>query len=263
MKNKIILLNYMANLIVTILAGGQGKRMNSPLPKVLHPVNNIPMIIRILGEVNKLNPSKIIIVVGIFKDMIKNTIEQYFNLNEITIEYAFQEKPLGTGHAILSTLYLLNDNDVNLIVNGDNPLIKYETLFSIIYKFNMQDNRLQITAINSQNPTDSGRIIIENNQFQKIVEEKDCTLEQKKINLINCGIYIAYGNVLKKYIPLIKNNNAPQEYYLTDLVEVYKNDNYNVSLYILDVNKKIEIININTKTQLDKLNTLLIQDNIT
>ncbi|QKF93975.1 N-acetylglucosamine-1-phosphate uridyltransferase [Fadolivirus algeromassiliense] len=247
----------MYNLVITILAGGLGKRMNSTLPKVLHPVNNIPMIIRILNEIKKLNPSKIIIVVGKFKDVIKSTIELYNDLNNLNIEYALQDPPLGTGHAVLSTLHLLDVSDLNLIVNGDNPLLQYDTLTTIINYFKSQTSKLQITAVNASNPTGSGRIIMENHVFQKIVEEKDCTEEQKEIKIVNCGIYLAYGDVLKKYIPLIKSNNAQKEYYLTDLVEIYKNDNNQISLYVLESNKELEVININTKDQLDSLNNIL------
>lgn len=249
----------MQNLIITILAGGKGKRMQSELPKVLHGVNGIPMIVRILQEISLLLPKKIIIVVGEFKNQIGETIAQYSELKDLKIEYAIQETPLGTGHAVLSTLHLLEDNDINLIVNGDNPLLKYETLEEIINTFHYG---LQITAINSKNPFGCGRIIVKDNIFQKIVEEKDCSDEEKKINIINCGIYLANGYTLKKYIPQIGNNNKSQEYYLTDIVELYKKDDNIVSLHILDSSRELEVVNINTKDELDRINNIISTNNI-
>lgn len=248
----------MGNLVITILAGGQGKRMNSPLPKVLHSVDNVPMIIRILREAKKLNPHKIIIVVGQFKNVIQETIEQHAEFNNINIEYAIQETPLGTGNAVLSTLSLLSDDDTNLIVNGDNPLLKSDTLQNVLEYFSKgQQSDLLITAVNASDPSGSGRIILKDNRFDGIIEEKDCNEEQRKLTIVNCGIYVAYGNVLKKYIPLIKNNNAQKEYYLTDIVEVYRSDGNFPSLYILPTSKELEMVNVNTKDQLDNLNNIL------
>ena len=180
-------------------------------------------------------------------------------MSNYPIEYALQETPLGTGNAVLSTLDLLNNTDINLIVNGDNPLLKYNTLKNILDTFQNQNkqSKLQVTAIDSKNPFGCGRIIISNNKFDKIVEEKDCNIEEKKITIVNCGIYLAYGDVLKKYIPQIKNNNVQKEYYLTDLIEIYNNSGNCVSLHILDSSKDLEMVNINTKDQLIALNDII------
>jgi bifunctional N-acetylglucosamine-1-phosphate-uridyltransferase/glucosamine-1-phosphate-acetyltransferase GlmU-like protein len=248
----------MKNLIITILAGGSGKRMNSELPKVLHLVNGIPMIVKLITEIINLNPYKIIIVVGKTKNIIISTIEKYFNVNNLNIIFAEQLIPLGTGNAVLSTLDILEDNFINLIVNGDNPMLTVETINSAIKNFIINNSQLQITSIYANNPTGNGRIILYENEFHKIIEEKDCTDEQKKINLVNCGIYVANTNILKKYIPQINNNNAQNEYYLTDIVEICKNTNaIKITLFIIDKNKELEIININTREQLDHLNNTL------
>lgn len=245
-------------LYLTILAGGLGKRMQSALPKVLHLVNGLPMIVRLLNEAKELNPHKIIIVVGQFKNVIEGTINKYIDLSKLSIEYAIQDVPLGTGHAVLCTLNLLDNDGINLIVNGDNPLLTSKTMRDALHNFINNNNKLQITAIEANNPTGSGRIILHNNTFEKIIEEKDCTEEQRKIKLINCGIYLASTNILKKYIPEIKNNNVPKEYYLTDIVEVCQNDNLNgIGLFVIDKDKELEIINVNTKEQLDNLNNVL------
>lgn len=244
----------MNDLYITVLAGGIGKRMKSQLPKVLHQVNNIPMIVRILYEVKQLNPVKIIIVVGQYKDIIKNTIDKY--ITDINFVYSIQNEPLGTGNAVLSTLNNLDNNfSTNLILNGDTPMLKYNTLKNIYNNFIKNKYDLQITAIQATDPIGCGRIILDNtNKFTKIIEEKDCNDEEKKINLINCGIYISKINLLKKLIPEIKNNNFQKEYYLTDLVELCIHNKNKIGLFIMNADQENEIININTKEQLDKLN---------
>jgi UDP-N-acetylglucosamine diphosphorylase/glucosamine-1-phosphate N-acetyltransferase len=244
-------------MYITILAAGIGSRMCSDLPKILHKINHKPMLLMIIEQARYLKPTKIFIVVGKFKDIIEQTLLKYISLDDI--EFIIQESPLGTGHAILCTLPKLESNTVNLILNGDTPLLQHTTLKQIYCKFvdNLISNymELQITAINLNDPTGNGRIVQnyqnKNNIFQKIVEEKDCTDEERNIKLVNCGIYIVTTDVLKKYIPLISNNNNQKEYYLTDLVEIYKTQtNKNVGLCILDDSKYVEISNVNTRQQL-------------
>lgn len=241
-------------LFITILAGGLGKRMNSMLPKILHEVNNKPMLVKIIEEVVELNPEKIIIIVGQYKELIKSTLDKYIDSNYI--EYIIQEKPLGTGNAVYHSLdYLKSKCGINLILNGDTPLLKKNTICEIIENYKINNNKLQITAIELNNPTGNGRIILKNNIFERIIEEKDCNDDEKKIKLINCGIYLAEIDILVNFIPLIKNNNAQKEYYLTDIVEIYKKNTGNqIGLYIMNKDKELEIININTKEQLDAVN---------
>src|SRR5687767_3311129 len=115
----------MNNLYVTLLAGGMGKRMQSDLPKVLHKVKGEAMIVRLLKQVVQLNPVKILVVVGKFRDMIKNEIENHINDNRIV--YINQEQPLGTGDAVKCTLHEFNDGSVvNIILNGDVPMLQYQ-----------------------------------------------------------------------------------------------------------------------------------------
>lgn len=256
----------MNNFAVTVLAGGQGKRMQSTLPKVLHLIKGVPMIVRIVEQVAKLNPYKIVIVVGKFKQQIEDVINTHLSKIANIIEYVVQEVPNGTGDAVKSTLHSLNVKQLtdgfNVILNGDTPCISYEMLNTLVNSFieNRSKSQLQITAIKLEDPTGCGRIIKdETGVFQKIVEEKDCTDEQLQIKLVNVGVYIATVTVITEYIPLIQNNNAQKEYYLTDIVELYKKDEtkerYNtVGLYELPESSVDEIVNVNTKEQLDILN---------
>lgn len=243
-------------LYITVMAGGLGKRMQSPIPKVLHKVGGIPMLVRIIQQARKLKPYRIIIVVGKYYEDILQVLTE-FNATE-NIAFTHQAESLGTGDAIKSTLDIMQHNSINLILNGDVPLINADTLRGIYNNFVKNKNELQITCINLTNPHGCGRIIVENNNFVKIVEEKDCNDEQRQITLINCGIYIASVNMLKEFIPMIQNNNASQEYYLTDIVDIYKNNtSCDVGLYKLCDLYHNQIANVNTKEQLQLINNKL------
>ncbi|XWV26854.1 putative UDP-N-acetylglucosamine pyrophosphorylase [Tupanvirus soda lake] len=242
-------LTTMDKLYVTLLAGGMGKRMQSDLPKVLHKVKGEAMIVRLLKQIMDLNPIKILIVVGKFHDIIKKEIETY--INDERIVYVIQDQPLGTGHAVKCTLSEFDDTVTNIILNGDVPMLQYQTIKEMYDYYLKVNSKFLITSINLDNPTGNGRIIIDDYNFKEIVEEKDCTIDQKKITLVNCGIYICSSDILNEYIPLIKSNNAQGEYYLTDLVKIYKDaTNKVIDLFILAKEKEIEIYNVNTKEQL-------------
>lgn len=242
----------MNKFYVTLLAGGIGKRMNSCVPKVLHLVNGKPMIVKLIKKVIKLNPHKIIIVVGKYHSQIKEEIDLYVPENNL-ITYVIQEKPLGTADAVKSTLHIFNEYEIitNLILNGDIPLIHSSTLKEIYHHYLNINSKIMVTAINLDNPFGNGRIIFKDNIFEQIIEEKDCCEEEKKVTLVNCGIYLCNSNILRKFIPKIKNNNAQNEYYLPDLIKIYKNEtNKNIDLYVLSKEKQMEIFNINTPEQL-------------
>jgi len=251
-------------MIVLIMAGGLGKRMQSDLPKVLHKVNvpnskdlYYPMIIHVIIKALTINPEKIFIIVGKYKDIIKETIDEYINLNIINnsplIEYVLQEESLGTGHAIFCTLpYIKNYYNTNaIILSGDVPLISNDTLQKLN---NSEENKLLITELD--NPTGCGRIIMkkEDNSIINIIEEKDCNDLEKEIKLVNCGIYQIRVIDLFKFIPMIGNNNKSNEYYLTDIITLMINDNTSMEYYNLPKENQYEITNINTKADLERVN---------
>ena len=256
-------------MIVLIMAGGLGKRMESDLPKVLHKVNvpnttnlersnvlSYPMIIHVIIKAVTINPEKIFIIVGKYKDIIKKTIDEYINLNIIInpeiIEYILQEESLGTGHAIYCTLPKIKEyyNTKALILSGDVPLISTKTLFNLID----DENKLLITEL--ENPTGCGRIIMkkEDNSIMNIIEEKDCNNCEKEIKLVNCGIYQIRVMDLLKLIPQISNNNKANEYYLTDIVTLMINNNIGLKYFNLPKENQYEITNINTKSDLERIN---------
>ena len=248
------------------MGGGMGKRMESNLPKVLNEVilpenKNIkyPMLIHVILSSLKLNPNKIFVIVGKFKEIISNEINKYIENNIITnpniIEYVDQEVALGTAHAILCSLNQISQyyNEKALILSGDVPLITTNTLSNLLYG---EANTLLITELS--NPFGCGRILLNSdNKIIGIREEKDCRDDEKKINLINCGIYQIIVKDLISLIPQISNNNKSQEYYLTDIVDLMIKNNIQLDLYTLDKQSQWEIKNVNTKLDLEELNNFV------
>lgn len=241
------------NLTVIIMAGGEGKRMKSNIPKVLHNFHNKPIIVKILNEIIKLQPTKIIIITGKYDSLIKEYILRY--TDECTFNnliFVNQPIPQGTGDAIKQTLNYFDDSSKVLIINGDMPLIKENTLSEFVKTDNNVVAKLLVAGID--NPFGYGRIIIKDDVFVSIREEKDCSHDEKLINIINTGIYCFSGYLLKKYIPLITNQNNQHEYYLTDIISIIKqNTNINIITHLVDLNNNYQIMGVNTKEELEKL----------
>jgi len=240
-------------LVVVIMAGGLGKRMDSELPKVLHKIGKIPMLVHLLMKLKVLEKmykiDKILIVVGKYREIIQKTIEEYLATDVIT--FIDQPTPLGTGHAIQCCIEELKKyvNHNTLILSGDVPLLSAELMYNMVK--NVSIARL-MTAIFLE-PRGYGRIV-ETEFFEKIVEEKDCSEEEREIKKINCGIYTFDCQILCKYLPHLKNNNVQKEYYLTDILEIIKNnENVNIELYNIEKEKHHETIGVNTKAQLGEL----------
>ena len=239
---------------IIIMAGGLGKRMKSKIPKVLHLFHNIPMLIRIIRQAKKLIPHKILIVVGKYKHIIEKTIIKWEN-NLNGIQFVMQEPANGTGHAIQCCVPDIKKYDLSkvLILNGDNPLIKSETMIKMFNKLNEKNNCCIMTT-HLDKPQGNGRIILDKNSiFNKIIEEKDCNEEEKKIDLVNSGLYCFNSHVLVDNIMKLNNNNAQNEYYLTDVMEIIKNNTKtNIDYIIHPKNKQYELIGINTKEHLEE-----------
>lgn len=243
--------------IVVIMAGGLGKRMNSELPKVLHKICEKPMLIRVILEARKLNPYKIICIVGKYKDIIIRTVKEYIQDSEADILFIEQPEPLGTGHAIQCCRNeLLKHENMNVIIlSGDVPLLKVTTISAFLENINVA--KIMTTEFN--NPTGYGRIIEENNIFQKIVEEKDCSDDERRVKKVNCGIYAFDIKILCKYLPYLTNNNSQKEFYLTDIVEIIKkNENVEINTMNIDEDKQYQIMGVNTIDQLKELENLMI-----
>jgi UDP-N-acetylglucosamine diphosphorylase/glucosamine-1-phosphate N-acetyltransferase len=252
------------------MAGGLGKRMGSSLPKVLHKINMAPMICHVLYNAIVLNTNikKILIVVGKYKDEIKEVIDkemkQFFippmfshRLGNSVLKYVDQPEPLGTGHAIQCCVPELQDypDAKVLILSGDVPLLSIQTMWNIL---NTQSSvRLVVTKM--KDPTGYGRILlrISDNKFERIIEQKDCNEEQVKIDLVNCGIYAINSKFILNHSNRLTNNNAQKEYYLTDIIEIIKNlEKVNIDLFSVPESNQYEIMGVNTSEQLKELEAL-------
>ena len=226
---------------IIILAAGKGKRMESDIPKVLHTINKEPMLIKVLNTAKKLNPSKILVIVGYKKALVKNALAKE------KVIFINQKEQKGTGHAIKQCLPVLNNSDGNvLVLSGDVPLIRLNTLSYFIENHNKNNSSASLISTELSDPSGYGRIIKKDDIFHKITEDKEANSEEKKINEINSGIYIFDASILLNKIPLISNNNNQKEFYLTDIFK-FMNSKKVTTFKIKD---EIEISGVNTSKQL-------------
>ena len=235
-------------LRVVILAAGKGTRMNSDLPKVLHKLKDKPLIDYVIDESELLNPKEILIVVGFKKERVIKHTESRTNLR-----YATQMEQLGTGHAVLQTNKLLkNEKGHILILYGDVPNIKASTLQPIIDDHIINNRDLTLITAEIDDPTGYGRIIRDKNgNLLKIIEEKDCSDNEKKIKEWNPGIYIFKIPEVFEILNNIKTNNASKEYYLTDAIGLAQQSNMQIKA--IKITNSDELIGVNTANQLDEL----------
>jgi len=235
-------------LRIIILAAGKGTRMNSDLPKVLHKLNGKALLDFVLDESELLNPKEIILVVGFKKEQVISHTRHRANL-----KYATQMEQLGTGHAVLQTGELLKNKEGHiLILYGDVPNIKESTLRPIIDDHLINNRDLTIITAEIDDPTGYGRIIRDkNDNLLKIVEEKDCTDDERKIKEWNPGIYIFKIPEVFKILNDIKTNNASKEYYLTDAIGLAQQSNMEIKA--IKISNSNEVIGVNTADQLEEL----------
>lgn len=203
----------MQKITAIILAGGQGTRMKSPLPKVLHPVAGMPMISKIISNCQRAEFDEIRLVVGHGQSLVKNVVDQ------MGVQTFVQKDQLGTADAVKSAQVDSIEGDV-VILNGDHPLITVDDLKHFISDFREQKLDLAVVSVELDHPGEFGRIIRQSGQLRAIVEAKDAGPDALKIKEVNTGIYVVKADVLKKYLPLIKNNNSKKEFYLTDLISL-------------------------------------------
>ncbi|MBU0520436.1 NTP transferase domain-containing protein [bacterium] len=230
-------------LAVLIMAAGKGTRMKSDLPKVLHKLSGRPLIQYVIDIARKINASLIVPIIGHKKDLV---IEA---LSHEKVTFAVQEPQLGTGHAIMCALPEIDEFDGSvLILSGDVPLIKAETLGNLL-KHHISTNAAAtvLTAI-TETPQGYGRIVRNNvGHLEAIVEERDAADEIRKIQEINSGIYVFNAADLRRVLPLISDHNDQKEYYLTDAVRLLTNEGKLVGAV---VGAMTEAMGINTVNEL-------------
>ncbi len=211
----------MEKITAIILAGGQGTRMKSPLPKVLHPVAGVPMITKIITNCKKADFDEIRLVVGHGQNLVKNVVDP------LGVQTFVQTEQLGTADAVKSAQVDSIEGDV-VILNGDHPLITVDDLKHFISDFREQKLDLAVVSVELDNPGEFGRIVRQSNILKAIVEAKDAGPEALKIKEVNTGIYVVKADLLKKYLPQIKNQNSKKEFYLTDLISLAIENKKNV-----------------------------------
>lgn len=232
-------------LNVVVLAAGQGSRMKSSLPKVLHPIAGLPMAQRVINTAQSLEQTTMHVVIGHGADTVRDTLVG----NDL--RWYLQEEQLGTGHAVMQALPgLEGQSGVTLILYGDVPLTRRETLAELMSE--VADKDLVLLTLDMDDPTGYGRIVrSEDGSVQAIVEHKDATPEQRKITEINTGIMAVKTELLAQWLPKLSNDNAQQEYYLTDLVEMAVSEGKLVSATQPDFAWEVE--GVNSRVQLAAL----------
>jgi len=201
---------------IIILAAGKGTRMKSDTPKVLHKLCEKPMIDYIIEESKKITNSFDIVLAHKLED-VKKELKKY----NVKIHKQDLKNLPGTGGALKNIPFT---GEKILILNGDMPLITAGE----IKKFFEIDADIVMSIMKLDNPDGYGRVVIENGNVKKIVEQKDASVDELKIPFVNAGVYCFKKEVLEKYIPLLDNNNAQKEYYLTDVIEMAVKDNLNI-----------------------------------
>ena len=223
--------------------------MKSELPKVIHEVNGIPMISKIIKVLEILKPEENILILGHKKEEVLKVVGE-------NADYVVQTEQLGTGHAVLQAKDKLKDYDGDvMILCGDTPLLREETLKEL-YKFH-KDTDSVTTILTSiyDNPFGYGRIVKENGLVKAIVEEKEADAEIKKIKEVNAGVYCFKGRELFEALSKITNNNEKGEYYLTDVIGIQVGEGKQVQSYVLSDN--IEILGVNSKVELAQASKVL------
>jgi bifunctional UDP-N-acetylglucosamine pyrophosphorylase/glucosamine-1-phosphate N-acetyltransferase len=226
---------------VAILAAGKGTRMKSDLPKVLHLLGSRSLVERVLANCDPINPKRRLVIVGYQGEQVKNILQ-----SQEKIEFVEQTEQLGTGHAIQQLIPHLQDFPGDLLVlNGDVPLLRPETLQSLLHVHQTHGNAATLLTANLPHPQGYGRVFCDgNNLVKQIVEDRDCTDAQRQNHRVNGGIYCFNWPALAEILPQLLPNNDQGEYYLTDVVS------YLHPVMAVDVEDFREISGINDRKQL-------------
>ena len=233
-----------------VLAAGQGKRIKSDLPKVLHKVCGKEMLKHVIDSIRRSGIDDIDVIIGKGAELVKE------RTSDKNVSYSLQAEQLGTGHAVRCAEEFLKDkNGVVAIFAGDTPLIKQSTIEKLFKNHIENENAATILTSIVEDPTGYGRIVRdENDQVLKIVEHKDCNEEELKINEMNTAIYCFDIELLVNALGKINNNNNQGEYYLTDIIEILKSENKSVGAVVTEYE---ETIGVNSRVQLAEAEEIL------
>lgn len=242
----------MNRIKAVILAAGKGTRMKSELPKVIHEALGKPMVQYSIDAAMEAGAasSDICLVVGHKAEMVKNIVGD-------SVTYVTQEEQLGTGHAVKCASGFIGNDGMTMVLCGDTPLITGKTLKKLVEVHVSEGNAITVLTAIAEDPTGYGRIIKDSwGKFVKIVEQKDATLEEQRVDEINSGMYIFDSRILSAALAELKNDNAQGEYYLTDTIEIVKSRGLGevATMVIDDID---EIKGVNSPEQLAEAEDIL------
>lgn len=229
-------------LSVIILAAGKGTRMNSRLPKVLQPLAGQPLLGHVLAQAGLLAAERVITVIGHGSEQVRSTFSQQ------AVDWVEQTEQLGTGHAVQVTLPVLPASGQSLILYGDVPLIRAQTLKQLQHA---AAGGIAMMTLTVANPAGYGRIVRQDGKIQRIVEHKDASAQERQITEINTGIYCVDNACLHRWLPKLSNHNVQGEYYLTDIVEMAVADGLEIGS--VQPEYEFEVEGVNDRLQLAAL----------
>ncbi|HVG25775.1 MAG TPA: bifunctional UDP-N-acetylglucosamine diphosphorylase/glucosamine-1-phosphate N-acetyltransferase GlmU [Thermoanaerobaculia bacterium] len=233
------------NLEVVILAAGLGTRMKSGTIKILHHAAGRPIIDYVLDLASDLCPQPPVMVVGYQREAVQKSIGN-------RARFAVQEQQLGTGHAVLQAAQHIDPQRRVMILSGDVPLTRIETLRNLLDEHERSGNALTLLTMKPADPAMYGRIVRdERGGVMRIVEAKDATDEQKRINEVNAGIYVFDGEYLFENLRNLRPENAQKEYYLTDVLSVIREGGHRVGAVV--ASDPIEALGVNSRGELARV----------
>jgi bifunctional UDP-N-acetylglucosamine pyrophosphorylase/glucosamine-1-phosphate N-acetyltransferase len=236
----------MKSTSILILAAGKGTRMKSNLPKVLHAVGGVPMVERVVRAAERLKPTGLCVIVGHGGDQVRGHVRSF----SPKADFAVQKILNGSGGAVRQALAWLKRQSGDVIVTcGDAPLIRPETFSALVGQHRRQKNAATVLTTHMPNPFGYGRIVrAYDNAVERIVEHLDATDDERKITEINSGTYCFNARALARALPRLKNTNAKKEFYLTDTLEILRNEGGRIGAVVCDDHQ--EILGINSRAEL-------------
>lgn len=233
---------------VVVLAAGKGSRMKSSLPKVLQPLANKPLLRHVLDTALRLDASRLVVVVGHGSELVKSCIGPHYDDDQLI--WVEQNQQLGTGHAVAQALPELDEQGVCLILYGDVPLVRPDTLRILLDVAAAGD--LGLLTVNLDNPTGYGRIVRDDaGAVTSIIEQKDASKDQLQIREVNTGIVAVRTEWLQRWIPALSNQNAQGEYYLTDIIAMAAEEKKRI--VTCPARDPLDVEGVNDKVQLAQL----------
>lgn len=231
-------------LDIVILAAGQGTRMNSSLPKVLHTIAGKSMLQHVIDAANVFDGAGLHVVVGHGAEKVRQSI------GDIPVRWVIQEKQLGTGHAVAQALPFLRPDATVLILYGDVPLLNPSTLKQLV--LSVDANSMALLTVELENPSGYGRIIRNGaGDVSSIVEQKDATEDQLRITEVNTGIMAVKASHLARWLPSLDNNNAQNEFYLTDIIAMARSEDVRINTQ--SAQSEAEVLGVNDRHQQARL----------